>query len=190
MDPLSAGLSILSVGLQLFGGTSSIFGSNKADKINQQIYQEQQKAEQVRRQAMELNASRQQTENVRNMQRARSMALNAATNQGAQFGTGLSGGYGQISGQSNWNALGISQNLGFGEQMFDINGRVSGLQSQLSGIKSDMATNQGLASFGGAIAGLSSKGFVQGFGTSTSGPSGTNWGYMGNPSYQNTGGYY
>jgi len=41
------------------------------------------------------------------MQRARSLALSTATNQGAQFGTGLQGGYGQISGESGTNMLGI-----------------------------------------------------------------------------------
>jgi hypothetical protein len=69
---------------------------------------------------MEVTSRRQQTQNLRSQQMARSMALNTATNQGAQFGSGLQGAYGSISGQSNVNAQSISQNLQLGEKMFDL----------------------------------------------------------------------
>lgn len=165
-------------------------GASQSHQIQQQIAQEQSQANQVREQAMVLSASRQQTENVRNMQRARSMALSAATNQGAQLGTGLQGGYGQISGSGNWNALGISQAEQSGQQMFDINGKISGLNSQLSDVQSGMATDQGIASLGGAISGLGKMGFTQGFGGKAPSLGSGGSSYIGNPAYSNTGGYY
>jgi hypothetical protein len=49
----------------------------------------------------------------------------AATGAGAQFGSGLQGAYGQISGQSGVNLLGIRQNLELGRNIFDINAGIS-----------------------------------------------------------------
>jgi len=180
MDPISLGLSILGAGSSLFGSVSNLFDSGRSKEINDQIYQQEMRANAVRQQAMYLNASRQQTENIRNMQRARSMALNAATNQGAQFGTGLQGGYGQISGQGEWNALGTSQALQQGQQMFNIDNNISYLKSQLSDVQSDMYTNQGISSLGASIAGLSGKGFLQGFGHTGTGAASSNLPTYGN----------
>ena len=125
--------------------------SSSAHSEEVQAMQAQQRAEAVRRKAMELNASRQQMQNLRNTQLQRSMALNSATNQGAQFGTGLQGGYGQISGESGDNRLGISQNLEFGEQMFDANAEASAHKLRASNYQSQASTWQGIGAIGSSL---------------------------------------
>lgn len=100
--------------------------------VSQRVYGEQyqsalktsaleKQAEDVRFQAMQADAGRRQLENVRMYQRARSLGLTTATSQGAQFGTGLVGAYGQASGQSAWNVGSITQQLGYGTSLFNIN---------------------------------------------------------------------
>jgi len=86
--------------LQALGGATSMGGAKASNQAQVQQIKLQQQVEQQRQHAMELDAHRKQLETVRNMQRARFLALSTATNQGAQFGTGLQGGYGQISGES------------------------------------------------------------------------------------------
>jgi hypothetical protein len=94
----------------------------------------EKQAEEVRRTAMTTDASRRMLENVRLYQRARSMGLTTATSQGAQGGSGLMGAYGQASGQIGWNVGSITQQLGFGESLFQLN-----RQSTLA--KEDLANN-------------------------------------------------
>src|SRR5690349_12770116 len=81
----------------------------------------EQQTEAQRFAAMELDARRQSLEAIRQGQRARALGLTAATQQGAGFGSGLQGGYGQISGQTNQNLLGVGQNLEIGRNIFGIN---------------------------------------------------------------------
>lgn len=99
--------------------------SNRSQEITRSTIQQEMAIQQQRRQAMELDASRKQKEVIRNQQRARSLALTTATAQGASRGSGLQGGYGQISGQSGVNALGIQQNLQIGRNIFDYNYQIS-----------------------------------------------------------------
>ena len=180
MDPISIGLGLLSIGSSIFGGITGADTSKRQAELQTQyandMYQQDLKVNAIRRQAMELSASRQQMEIMRNMQRARALALNNATNQGAQFGTGLQGGYGQISGQSNVNALGVQQNLMQGRDMFDLNEQTGQIkynyQSQLAALGSEAATNQGLASMGMAIGSLGNVGLFKGLGSSFTGSTG------------------
>lgn len=111
--------------LNIQSAQESLDAANASRAINQQIVGYEREVEAQRKQAMELDARRRQLEVIRNQQRARSIAITNATAQNAGRGTGLQGGYGQISGQSGVNLLGIQQNLQIGQNIF-------GLQSQIT----------------------------------------------------------
>lgn len=104
----------------------------------------QRRAEEQRKKAMELDAQRKMMETVRMQQRARAMALATTTAQGASFGSGLGGAFGQVAGQTGVNQLGISQNLELGRNIFDANMDAS-RASSIAGI------GQGLQSLGGQM---------------------------------------
>jgi hypothetical protein len=152
-----AGLGLEGVGLagSLVAG---YFGSQAQQGISQSsqnIAALQQQANQVKWTQARLGARRQQMEVLRNEQRARSLALSNATNQGAQFGSGLQGGYGQIQGESGNNLLGINQNLALGAQMNTINQSISGQEMNIAKYQGQAAMWQGI---GGAGAGATSLG--------------------------------
>lgn len=111
--------------VNLLSSQQSVDASNKSYGINQGIIQNEQLVEGQKAQAMELDARRQQLEVIRNQQRGRALALTNATAQGASKGSGLQGGYGQVSGQSGVNALGIQQNLEIGRNIFGLNTGIS-----------------------------------------------------------------
>lgn len=125
MDPLTAAISVASIGIQIFGASKSYAGAQEANQAQQQIVGLQQQENDQRRQQMELDASRKNMEVLRNSQKARAQALNNATNQGAQFGSGLQGGYGQISGATGRNLLGIAQDKQIGENIFNMDDQIS-----------------------------------------------------------------
>ena len=125
MDPLTAAISLAGIGLQAFGASKSYSGAQQANAAQQQIVGLEQQENAQRQQQMELDASRKSMEVLRNSQRARAQALSAATNQGAQLGSGLQGGYGQISGQSGRNLLGIAQDKQIGENIFSMDAQIS-----------------------------------------------------------------
>ncbi len=144
-------------GFELAGGIfSAITGSEDAKKqaaIQKQEIATQMQIESQKETSMELTARRQMTENVRNAQMSRSMALAAGTNQGAQFGTGVQGGEQTVMGQAGVNSLGISQNLQIGRNIF-------GLTTQLDSEKIAMADAQSKAAsdaaFGKMLSGIGS----------------------------------
>jgi hypothetical protein len=152
MEPYSTAIfGSIGLGLQaasFFGGQGSADAYNEEQK--QQI-QLQKQVEAQRRQAMELDASRKQRENIRQVQRARSVALTNATSQGAAQGSGLQGGYGQIQGQGAWNALGISQNLQIGRNIFDLNAQISDSKIRMADAQRDQQFWQGLGSLGSSM---------------------------------------
>lgn len=154
-NPIGVASSLGGLGLSIFGGVSKTEASKRQAEISMQIAGQEMKQDAVRRQAMELSARRQQIEVLRNAQRARSLALNNATSQGAQFGSGLQGGLGQIQGATNWNIGGIRQNLGFGEQMFDLNNSISQLKIQMAQAGGQAATAQGISNLGTSLMGAS-----------------------------------
>jgi hypothetical protein len=151
VDPISAGLSIVGLGIQAFGGFSAAGNAHKAAAINQGIAQDEQEINEQKRQQMELQARRMQTEQFRNIQRLRSQATASAVSQGANTGSGLQGGLGQISDEGLTNTLGIRQNLQIGENIFAQNSDISNKKIQLAGVQSDMATDQAWSSLGGAL---------------------------------------
>lgn len=152
MDPFTIMLG-LGAGLKAFGLLESHSASKQANAAQVQSIQLQQQVEDQRRKAMEIDASRKQLENIRNAQRGRSMALAAATSQGAQFGSSLQGGYGQISGQEGWNSTGIDQQLDIGRNVFGLNAQISQQKVTQARAGQKMQDAQGISSLGGDIMG-------------------------------------
>jgi hypothetical protein len=179
MDPVSIGIQAVGMGMKLFGAFSG--ASDSSEYASQNNSYEQQKfglekqVNQQRQQAMELSARRQQLEVFRNTQRARAQGLNAATNQGAQFGSGLQGGQAESASQGLFNAQGINQNLQIGQNIFGLDNQITGINSQQSTLKaryqSQQAQDQAWQSLGGSlmqsggtignISGAASSGFSQ-----------------------------
>lgn len=142
---------LVSLGTGIEGALLGSKSAKDAAREQRAIAQLDIQADAQRKEAMELSARRQQTETVRQAQMARSLALTNATNQGAQFSTGLQGGYASISGQSTFNELGVSQNLQIGEKLFDINAQIDAAKMELAKDQSGEAEAQGIASLGGSI---------------------------------------
>lgn len=151
MDPISVGMGVVGMGMQIYGAFSGAENARKASEINQQIAADEGRINEQKRQAMELSGRRQQLEVMRNNQRLRAQATNAATNQGAQFGSGLQGGLAQIQDQSFFNLQGINQNLDIGRNIFSINADISQKKQQLAQVQGDAATDQAIGSLGGAV---------------------------------------
>src|SRR5882672_3503245 len=150
MDPISIGLGVVGLGMQIFGG---IKGSEVAGQQAQQsryIAQDEQRINDQKRQQMLLESHRNQLQIFRNNQRLRAQATNAATQQGAQFGSGLQGGLAQIEDQGLFNSQGINQNVEIGQNIFGINNDISQHKMQLASLGGDASDAAGLASLGGA----------------------------------------
>src|SRR6266404_4440835 len=138
MDPVSIGLGLAGLGLSLFGG-------------------DEQQVQAQKQQQMELEANRAQLQNFRNVQQAQARSVAGATAGGAQFGSGLQGGLAAASDEGGVNALGISQNLEIGRNIFGIDTDISQKRIQIAGLQSrsallggQAATGQGYQSLGGA----------------------------------------
>jgi hypothetical protein len=179
--PIGLAIGAVGLGLSLFGGISGFGDAQKSSQIQGEIVAQEREANMQRQQAMVLSARRQSTEIMRQNQRQQSLAQSRATNQGAQFGSGLQGGLAQVQDQSNYNALGIDQNLEIGQNIFGIDNKISGLKGQLSNSQSNQATDSSIATLGGQIMGAAGPAsrFVTGFGSS----SGTNNYNSGNAIY-------
>lgn len=154
-------------GFGAFGLAGSIYGSLEQSQgakakyaAEKQIAGLEMQADEQRRQAMELSARRQQLQTVRTAQQARAMALSSAVGQGAQFSSSAAAGQAQTSSQAAYANLGVSQNLQFGEQMFNINEQIDAQKIAESEAESKMASGAGLSSmfgaFGKSAQGLSS----------------------------------
>lgn len=151
MDPITAGLGIVGLGMQLFGGMAAADEAQKQAEISRQNYGLETQVNAQRRQAMELSASRQRLENYRNTQRVRAAGLNNAVSQGAQTGSGLAGGQSQATSQGLFNDQGVVQNLTIGRNIFGLNDQISGNKVLMSQSQSAQATDQGWASFGSSL---------------------------------------
>jgi hypothetical protein len=144
-----------SVGMQAYGSYQQYKAQKDIAASNQVIAQQEAKAEAVRQQAMELDARRRSNEMLRQEQRARAMALATSTVQGlGQGSSSLGGAYGQISGQTGVNMLGVSQNLGMGREMFGINQAISQQRIMQAGYQGQAARGSGLASMGSSLLGV------------------------------------
>src|SRR5258708_21364752 len=153
-DPVGAGVELAGLGIEIFGGVQSAGYAKQSAEISKQEVGVEMQQDTVRQNAMHMSAQRQSLQQVRENQMARSQSLNTATNQEAQFGSGLQEAYGSISGQTNTNLAGISQSLQFGDQMFALNQQLDKLKISKAGIEGQQASAQGLSSIGAGIMSL------------------------------------
>jgi len=117
-------------------------GARKSTDISKAILGYQQDVGKQQNIAMHLDANRRELEIVRQQQRARSLALATATAQGSSRGSGLQGGYGQISGQTGVNFLGVEQNRQIGQNIFDINSLITGKNVEMQDLQQSLAFSQ------------------------------------------------
>lgn len=148
--------AIAGFGLQAYGLSRQVAAAKVKAQLEQNIANDEYKAEGVRFQAMSTDARRRELEVIRNAQRARAMAVTTATSQGAAQGSGLQGAYGQISGQSETNMKAIGDSLNFGTQMFAINADISAQRGALAHNSADAAEAQGYSSLGSSLMSVSS----------------------------------
>lgn len=148
---MPAAIPIAALAITAVGTGMQIYGANKAADAQKQEIEAQRQIEEQRKRQMELEARRKQLEIVRQQQRARSAALTTTTAQGASFGSGLGGSYGQISGVSNFNAMGVQQNLEIGRNIFGLNSNISDARMAYADAQSLQATGQGISSLGNAL---------------------------------------
>lgn len=154
MDPftmLAVGMMVAGAGTSLFGGMSGASSQKKISQYDMQIAQQELLADRQRKNAMELDARRKRTENIRQMQLAASVGMQRAVAQGAQFGSGLQSGLGQVTSSGYWNDTGIQQNLEIGRNIFGINEQISGLKIKKAEAGGDLAEAQGIQSLGGSM---------------------------------------
>lgn len=151
MEPISAGLAIVGLGLQLFGGFSASNDSKRLAETQKGIAADEQRINEQKQLQNQFEARRMQMEIFRNAQRQRAQGTAAAVNQGASSGSGLPGGLSQINNQSAFNSLGITGNLSFANTIFGINNDISQKKMQVADIQSDLASDQALSSLGGSL---------------------------------------
>ena len=145
-------------GVGIAGLAISAIGQEQQAKAQSQVYQSDVKTAQLeqqvneqRRQQMNLNYQRQSIENLRNVQKAQAAGLAAATEGGAQFGSGLAGGRSQEAAQGAWNAESLSQNFQIGNKMFDLDNQID--QQKINKANAESSANKaaGTAALGGDI---------------------------------------
>lgn len=139
------------LGLAAYGAYQQYEGAEAQYAAQQRVTAAEMRNEEVRRKAMELEAKRRTMETIRNQQRARSIALSNANAQGAIMGSGLQGGYGQISGMTGDVLQGIFGNLALGNQTFANNQAISLGRLDMAAAQTQMSQGQGLSSLGGSI---------------------------------------
>lgn len=151
MDPFTIGIAAVGLGTQIFGAFGASDVAEQQAAVSRQIAADEQRINEQKYQQMQLEGSRMQLQQFRNIQRLRSQATAAAVNQGAQFGTGLLGGLGQISSQGQENALNVRQNQEIGTNIFNINNDISAKKMQLADLGADMSEYQAWGSLGGSL---------------------------------------
>lgn len=183
-----AAVSAAGLGMSIFGGMQQAGVAKQQANVSADVATQEQGINDQKQQAMELAGRRQQLEIIRNNQRARAMAENSATNQGAQFGSGLQGGLDQIQSQSDFNLVGVNSALETGRNIAGYNSKISADKIRLAQLGGQAATAAGFSSLGGSImkAGPTIGALSGGFGSSKS--YGGN--YSGTPGASNTGGLY
>lgn len=128
--------------LNILAAQQSVDASNASTALSKSSVQAQQEIEAQKRNAMELDARRNQLEIIRNQQRARALGLATATGAGSSKGSGLQGAYGQASGQTTVNLLGVQQNLEIGRNIFDQNENISANNIAMADLQNQYAIQQ------------------------------------------------
>lgn len=132
--------------VNLLASQQSMSASNQSYAINAGTIQAQQQIEAQKARAMEIDARRQQLEIIRNQQRGRALALTTGVAQGgsATRSSALQGAYGQVSGQTGVNLLGVQQNLEIGRSINAFNVDISNNQIAQNDLQRTYAMQQAL----------------------------------------------
>ena len=152
------GLGGWTAGVGLAGLALSAWGQEQQSKAQSQVYQAdvntanlEMGVNEQRRQQMTLNFRRQSIENLRNVQKAQAAGLAAATQGGAQFGSGLAGGKSQEAAQGAWNMENLSQNFQIGNNIFDLDNQIDQQKINKANAESSANNAGGIAGLGGDI---------------------------------------
>ncbi len=134
------------------GGTiTSMVGASAQNDAQQAQIAISQKENDQRQHLFEIEQQRKRIEDLRNAQQATATARSRATNQGAQFGSGLLGGLEQIQGESNYNILGINQNTQIGENLFSLDQQLTQAKIASANAATTQSIGSSLTSFGGSV---------------------------------------
>lgn len=146
VDPISAGLTALSVGSSLFGLFNNQSRVNPAmSAAYNQMEMQNSQLEQAR---MNLDATRRKRDIIRQAQVATAQAENAAANSGSLESSGIEGARASIGGQAGVNLLGVEHNREVANQMFVNNRQMGALKFNMEG-----ASARG-PNYAGALGGL------------------------------------
>lgn len=147
------GLGAMGVGMagSAVAGYFGMQAEQGVTQASQNIAKLQEQANQVNYNTARLSIRRNQMQELRNAQQSRSLALAAGVAQGAQFGSGVQGGYGNVSGEAGNTLLGLNQNLSSAGQMFDINKSISDQEIAKSGYQGTANMWQGIGQMAGGL---------------------------------------
>lgn len=164
-NPVSIGLALGGLGLQLFGGMGQANVASQQAQISAQIAgvsgdvaTQEQAINQQKQQQMTLEAQRSSLQNFRNVQQTKAAGLASAVSGGAEFSSSFKGAQASATSQGGYNQEGIDQSFQTGTAIFGLNNKISAdkiqmanLQSQSALLGGQSATDQGLSSLGGAL---------------------------------------
>lgn len=152
MDPISAGLGIVGLGISLAGMFSGSSVAHQQAQVSMDVASQEGQQNEVRRTAMEMTARRTQMQILRTTQRARAQAIQAGVTQsGSLTGSGVQGGVDETTSEGAFGLQGNRNNLMLGEQMFNLDSKISQDKIQLASLGGQAATDQGITSLGGAL---------------------------------------
>lgn len=151
MEPISAAMGVIGLGMQIFSGFNAAATSKQMAAVSSDEAAQEQHINDLKQQQMEMDARRQSTEQIRKAQQLSALSLDRATNQGAQKGTGVIGGMAGIFDQANVNLGGINNALTIGRGINQYNKNISADKMQMASLGGQAATDQGIATLGGAI---------------------------------------
>lgn len=143
--------AVVGVGSAIFGVGSSVIGASNQADAQQQMLGIQAKQQKQRQDLFEIEQQRKRIESLRQGQVAASTARANAVGQGAQFGSGLLGGIGEIQGETNYNILGINQNTMVGENLFGLDQQLTDAKINSAQATSMQQMGQSMTSFGGML---------------------------------------
>ncbi len=147
----TAAFGIGGLALSAFSQYEQSQAQNKVYQSDVQTAQLEMQVNAQRQQQMHLNSQRQSIENLRNVQKTQAQGLAAATQGGAQFGSGLAGGRSQEAAQGAWTSEALSQNLQIGDQMFALDNQIDQQKINKANAESQANQSSGFGAFGGDI---------------------------------------
>jgi hypothetical protein len=132
--------------INIAAANASVTAATGSQTINKAIAAQQSNIQTYNQQAMELDARRQNLEQIRNDQRARSISLAAGVHSGGSGYVGGSsaraGAYGGISGGTNTNLSALQQALATGRNIYAANAAITGQNVNMFDLQTAYATQQ------------------------------------------------